>query len=396
MNSYFASVEQQDRPELRGHPVAVSPVEAETTCCIAASYEAKKFGIRTGTPIYQARRLCPGIKIVKARPTRYVDVHHQIVAAVDSCLPVLRTESIDEMVCRLQPSDRTPERATALAAQVKQAIYHKVGAHLRCSIGLGPNRFLAKVASDMQKPNGMTAIHSEELPERLYPLKLNDFPGIGPRMERRFHRAGVKEVQQLCQMGVPELARIWGSKLIAGIWWGQLRGEDAPLPPTPRRTVGHSHVLAPEFRCPDRARLILLRLVHKAAARLRHLQHWAGSIAVYVDFTDGRSWEESHRIVPCQDTPTLLRLADQLWSRCPPMTPLRVGTTFSHLAHERNLPRQLFEEDRKLVRLSRVLDQVNRRLKGCELYCAAIHGAQRNTGAAIAFTYIPDVSIAES
>ena len=88
LNSYFASVEQQDRPELRGKPVGVVPMMADTTCCIAASYEAKAFGVKTGTIVADARRMCPDIVLVEARHELYVDYHHRIVEAVESCLPV--------------------------------------------------------------------------------------------------------------------------------------------------------------------------------------------------------------------------------------------------------------------------------------------------------------------
>src|SRR6516162_4157558 len=101
MNSYFASVEQRDLPYLRGRPVAVVPVLAETTSCIAASYEAKRFGVRTGTRVADARRLCPGLHLVEARPRRYVEVHHQLIRAVEACLPVHAVRSIDEMSFRL-------------------------------------------------------------------------------------------------------------------------------------------------------------------------------------------------------------------------------------------------------------------------------------------------------
>src|SRR5438874_1461569 len=111
MNAYFASVEQQARPELRGRPVAVVPVRAETTCCIAASYEAKKHGVKTGTRVSDARRLCPDLCVVEARPKLYVQTHHQIRAAIDSCLPVTTVASIDEMYCQLTGRERQPEAA---------------------------------------------------------------------------------------------------------------------------------------------------------------------------------------------------------------------------------------------------------------------------------------------
>src|ERR1700727_3252543 len=101
LNSYFASVEQELRPELRGRPLAVVPVVADTTCCIAASYEAKRYGVRTGTQVGEAKALCPGIILVEARHELYVDYHHRVVEAVESCLPATSVMSIDEMACHL-------------------------------------------------------------------------------------------------------------------------------------------------------------------------------------------------------------------------------------------------------------------------------------------------------
>src|SRR6478736_2059806 len=166
MNSYFASVEQQLRPELRNRPVAVVPVVAETTCCIAASYEAKAFGVKTGTGVAEARQLCPAIRFVEARPREYVQMHHRLVAAVDSCVPVHAVKSIDEMICRLAREHREPEGGIRLGQEVKAAIRRSVGEYVRCSIGLAPNRTLAKMAADMQKPDGLTVIRTAELPAR--------------------------------------------------------------------------------------------------------------------------------------------------------------------------------------------------------------------------------------
>src|SRR5205807_1279315 len=122
MNSYFASVEQQLDPSLRGLPVAVAPVDAETTSCIAASYEAKKFGVRTGTRIGEARRMCPGLRVVPARPKVYVRMHHQIIKAVESVLPVASVLSIDEMVCQLMGDHLRVETAVEVGQRVKRVI----------------------------------------------------------------------------------------------------------------------------------------------------------------------------------------------------------------------------------------------------------------------------------
>src|SRR5579872_3543920 len=133
LNAYFASVEQQERPELRGIPVGVVPVMTDTTVLIAASYEAKAFGVKTGTGVAEAKVLCPKIRLVEARHAEYVLYHHAVVAAVDSCIPVEAVSSIDEMVCRLTGSQREIPAAVALADKIKATIAEKVGRYLKSS-----------------------------------------------------------------------------------------------------------------------------------------------------------------------------------------------------------------------------------------------------------------------
>ena len=137
MNAYFASVEQQLQPELRGRPVAVVPVMTDRTCCIAASYEARPYGVRTGTNVGEARRRCPQLRIVEAGHERYIRVHNQIVAAVETVLPVEKVCSIDEMVCKLSLHQRGVADAVEVGKAVKAAIADQVGQHLRCSVGTG-------------------------------------------------------------------------------------------------------------------------------------------------------------------------------------------------------------------------------------------------------------------
>ncbi|MEX0643114.1 MAG: hypothetical protein WD468_10460, partial [Pirellulales bacterium] len=245
MNSFFASVEQQDRPALRGQPVGVVPVLADTTCCIAASYEAKSYGIKTGTSVREARQRCPHVHLIEARVRLYVEYHHRVVEAVESCLHVDEISSIDEMYGRLLGTEQAPERAASIAFAVKDAIRKAAGPCIRCSIGLAPNPWLAKVASDMNKPDGLTMLLPEQLPEAICHLKLTDLPGIASNMERRLHAAGITTVMQLCHASEANLSEAWASKALGSIWWAQLRGHDLPHRATRRQTVGHSHVLPP-------------------------------------------------------------------------------------------------------------------------------------------------------
>ena len=142
LNSYFASVEQELEPKLRGRPIAVVPVVADTTVCIAASYEAKAFGVRTGTQVGDAKRMCPGIALVEARHELYVEYHNKIVEAVERMVPVTSVMSIDEMACRLIGREQPLLAALDLAHRVKAEIRNTVGSTLRCSVGLAQNRYL--------------------------------------------------------------------------------------------------------------------------------------------------------------------------------------------------------------------------------------------------------------
>lgn len=392
MNSYFASVEQQARPELRGLPVAVVPVMAESTCCIAASYEAKRYGVRTGTRISEARRMCPGLRVVRARPALYVRFHEEIVAAVDAVLPVHQVSSIDEMFCKLGLRQRTPREALAVASEVKQEIRQRAGDSLLCSVGLAPNRFLAKVAGKMHRPDGLTMIRQEDLPHVLYSLSLRDLTGIGPRMHARLGRHGVYTVEQLCALSREKLRRIWNG-VVGERWWYGLRGHDLPEVPQRRRSVGHSHVLPPEFRTPEGAKAVLVRLVHKAAARLRRLGYLAGGMAVGLSLVRGRRWRAKASLVRCQDTHTLVETLSGLWQAWPADgRPLKVSVVLYDLVPEAAVTPPLFIEDRRRQAVTRAMDRINARFGNNAVYLAAMHRSLHAAPARIAFTHIPDVA----
>ncbi len=396
MNAFFASVEQQDNPNLRYRPVAVIPTQAETTACIAASYEAKAFGIKTGTPVWEARKLCPKIVFVVAGHRRYVTMHNRILAAVRRVIPIESVMSIDEMACRLVGDERKPEAAAGIARRIKQEIRELAGDYMRCSIGVGPNVMLAKVASDMQKPDGLTTLADAEMPRALYRLKLTDFPGVGPRMERRLKLYGIFTVEQFCQSPAKTLAEVWGSKILGERWYRLLHGEDVADTPTRRQTVSHSHILPPELRTDEGAYGVLMRLVHKAAARLRKIGYWAGAISVGASFLgeeygDSVWWEESVRVPRCQDTPAFVAAASKLWEkRVRGRKPFKVGMVLSELVPARSATPSLFDEDRKGEDISHALDMVNAEFGASVVYLGAMFGMRDAAPSRVAFTQIPD------
>lgn len=401
-NSYFASVEQQVQPRLRGRPVAVIPVETESTCAIAASYEAKAFGVKTGTPIYEARRLCPDIICVLARHDLYVDFHNQILKEIDRHIPVTAVCSIDEAACRLMKNEAAVDAITAIAAAMKKGLAKNVGAYVKCSIGIASNRYLAKVATDLQKPDGFTILYPDDLPEALFCLDLRDLPGIGRNMERRLIAAGITNVPELMALGADRMRAIWG-----GIWgermWHLLRGVDLPEIETQRRSLGHSHVMAPELRAPHKAVFVARRLTLKAASRLRRIGYHATAFSFSARLEDGRRIEASLKCWRSCDSITFLNMLNKIWDQFIPkgrhIRIKQVGVTLHGLSLSSNIQPDFFDEDILLNRhkkeksenLSQAMDRMNQKFgRNTILIGMTPLQAGNFTGSKIAFNRIPD------
>ncbi len=393
MNAFFASAEQHLQPALRGRPVAVVPTMTDRTCCIAVSYEARQYGIGTGTNVGTARQRCPGLQLVEGRHENYVRIHQQIIGAVETVVPVTKVCSIDEMVCQLSPQHRAVGPATELARAVKQAIYDQVGPALRCSVGLATNRFLAKVASNLHKPDGLSVIPREELPRRLYPLALTDLPGIGRNMQRRLASQGIRSVRQLCGLSQSQMVAAWQS-VLGELWWHRLRGEEVAERETQRRSVGHSHVLPPRLRNDEGARAVFVRLLHKAAARLRRINYWAGRLVIKLSYAQGwPPWKVTVYLGRSQDTPTILKAFERAWEARPPGgRPLQPSVTLVDLTPGASTTPSLFVEDRRALAAAQAMDAANQRFGANTVYFASMHEAQQAAPLRIAFTSIPDVA----
>ena len=385
------------RPELRHRPVAVAPVLTETTCCIAVSYEAKRLGLYTGMQVAQARQTCPGLKVIEARPSLYVETHKQIHEVVDSCMAVTEVHSIDEMSCRLTRNWQRRNDALQLAQQIKRKITAQIGEYVRCSIGIAPNVLLAKAACDLRKPDGLMVFEDKNLPHCLYELKLRDLNGIGPRMEKRLQRVGIKTMEQLCAQPRGALRKIWGNVEGERIY-DALHGAIVSYPATQRSMVGHSHVLAPAQRNDEEARAVLLRLLQKAALRLRRMQYLARGLELFIEYVGDGSFRKTLTFRETQDTFELMQIFNQLWQqRAHPLRqPLLVGVSFFDLVAENNYTPSLFREHgaEKRQQLSTVTDQINARFGKLAVYFAAAHQARDSAPMRIAFSFVPEEEFA--
>ena len=415
LNSFFASVEQQINPEFRNRPLAVVPTQADTTCCIAASYEAKALGIKTGTQVGEAKKICPDILLIEGSHSVYAEYSHKIAAAVERCCPVAHTPSIDEMVCQLLGREQEPPRARKIALDIKQAIRDDVGETLRCSVGMAPNRYLAKIASDMQKPDGLIGLLPSQLPRAIAHLDLRDLPGVGAKTEIRLNAKGITTMQALLDLDRPGMHKLWDSV------WGDrlyhwLRGADsgddgAPLASDIQKSLGHSHVLGPEHRSDEGSWAVAHKLLHKAAMRLRMEHFYTGSLAVTIRFALTREqaartkakqhfsgikhsgWAMEARFRDCQDTLSLLEVLRGIWAKRPRgpefEKPFFVGITLRDLVPESEHQAELFADPGNRAGLSATMDKLNLKFGHTTVHFAGMLPARESAPTRIAFTQIP-------
>ena len=416
LNSFFASVEQQLHPEYRGKPTAVVPTMADTTCCIAASYEAKALGIKTGTRVGDAKKICPEIILVNGSHEKYAEISHAIGEAVERICPVAHTPSIDEVVCQLMGRECEPPNARRIAVAIKQAIRDDVGETLRCSIGMAPNRYLAKIASDMQKPDGLIGLLPSQLPRAIAHLELRDLPGVGARTETRLNAKGIHTMEELLALdrkGMHELwDSVWGDRLYHWLRGANTGDDGAPVSSGVQKSLGHSHVLAPEHRTPEGAWAVAHKLLHKAAMRLRMEKFHTTSLSVTVRYALSREqsarltkskqhysgiqnigWGMEARFRAAQDTLTLLEALQGCWAQRPQgpehRRPFFVGVTLRNLIPEDEMQAMLFEEPGNRNQLSATMDKVNLKYGHTTLHFAGMLAARDSAPTRIAFTQIP-------
>src|SRR3989344_1903699 len=320
MNSFFASVEQQANPLWRGRPLGVGNSLHETSCLIGTSKEAKKLGIGTGTSIYKAKRIYPNIIVTRSDPDKYREVNDQMNRIFRDYSPSVEPYSIDESFLEI-PDDK----GLLIAAEIKRRIKSEIGEWLTCSIGIGENKFLAKLAGAMQKPDGLTVIWRDQLPEIYKHKQLSDLWGIARGWQKRLAKLNITSPLQLLDYPVQNLISLFGKPgfdiwqrvnglEIDSIESSPLTGEDVtlvtdeggflgyppprgsrpPLPPGGRgnlqkktpKTLWDSWVL--NFRTTDKEKLksVILRLAEKASRRMRREGLMASGIYLSVSLTD--------------------------------------------------------------------------------------------------------------
>ena len=356
--------------------------------------------MKVGTGVAEAKLLCPDIIIVQQRPATYVKYHRRFLEIIERCIHVTEVQSIYEVQCDLTATYASREKALGVAKLIKEMIRREIGEAMGCSIGIAPNWALAKMATDMEKPNGLVVIEESDLPGKLLHLQLQDFLGIGPKMDARLRAKGIDTVAQLCAAPKSVLHGVWGS-VEGERMYETIRGAYIPREVVKCQTIGHSHVLPPFLRTVTKSFGVLHRLLQKAAMRLRSENHYARALVIYLDYYDDQSWSDEVRLTETQDTLILTEALNRLWSRRPAQfkhkAPFRVGVVLTNLLSTACHTPDLFDQKRNTARqkLFNAMDTLNHTFGNGSVYFGGAFGVTEAAPMRISYTCIPKPELEE-
>jgi DNA polymerase-4 len=362
MNAFFASVEQQVNPSLRGKPVAVIGPN-ERTVVTTASYEARAYGVRTGMTKYEAKRLCPHIILVAGDASRYTDTCRRLVEIYYRYTPIIEICSIDEAFLDITGSMLLFGSAEIIAKRIKMDIQKTFG-RLTCSIGIAPNKLLAKLGSDIKKPDGLVMIQQGEIDTLLENLPVKELCGIGPQIERHLFAMGIKTCGELGRASVHMLKSRFGVigerlKLMA-----QGR-DDSPVIPMGQepeaKSVGHSMTLDKDINDGEALERHILRLSEMVGRRLRRGSYAGRTISLALRYSDFTTFTRRTTVAMyINNSIDICMIAKDILNTIRLRQPIRlVGISVSNLAKNIQIP--LFHGDRNKKAAERVMNEINDR-----------------------------------
>jgi DNA polymerase-4 len=366
MDAFFASVEQLDNPSLRGRPVLVGHDGARGVVA-AASYESRKFGCHSAQPMVVAKRLCPQAIVVKGRFERYRELSRQIHTLFERFTPIVEPVSIDEAYLDVTDSLRLHGDAEGIARMLKTLIRQRTG--LTASVGVAENKFLAKLASDMNKPDGLAVILAEDVERLLPPMSVGRIWGIGKKTEERLAEAGVKTIADLRKMPREWIEGRLGSSTehFLQLAWG--RDDRLVVADSERKSIGHEQTFGVDVGDPARIVEVILEQVEQVAWRLRKQHLLAKRVAIKVRYGDFQTISRSRTLPEATDRTDLLRIAAeqlfQTWA-AQSFSPVRlIGVTAEQLGvAEAQLGLFTDPQETRAREVDRTVDAINEKFGG--------------------------------
>jgi DNA polymerase-4 len=363
MDAFYASVEMHDYPDLRGKPVLVGS-DRRRGVVSAASYEARLFGCHSAQPMRVALRLCPDAVVAKPRFQRYSQVSKQVFRIFRDFTPLVEPLSIDEAFLDVTGTDRLFGTPIEIAEKIRARIREEVG--ITASVGVAPNKFLAKLASDLEKPDGLTVVTPETVAEILAPLAIERMWGVGPVTAKKMHQYGIRTIGELARRPGAELARLFGS---AGEHFARLaRGaDDRPVETRGEvKSVSHEVTFEEDLEDKEDVRRVLLHLTEDVGRRVRRQGLQGRTITVKIRYGDFETITRSATLDAATDATEMLwgatsALFDR-WARGGYRPVRLIGMGVSHL-ETASEQLQLFQEPgrERARRLDSAVDQIRDR-----------------------------------
>lgn len=331
MDAFFAAIELRRRPELKGKPVIVggSGEPTQRGVVSTASYEARKYGIHSGMPLRIALHQCPQCIFLPVDHETYARVSKQIKAILRAFCPRIEDIGLDEAFLDVSEA---PVELKTMARQIKDRILETTG--LTCSVGIGPNKLLAKIASDLEKPDGLTVLRPEDIPQRVWPLPTRTLWGVGPKFAARLAEAGATTIGDLARLDQETLVRLFGHAHGEYLYRAARGIDDSPVVTHHRRkSIGHETTFQHDVTDAEVLNRTLQRLLVKSIERLRHGHFKVHTVTVKVRFADFDTHTRSQTLAEATDRRGPIEEAVwQCLARFDLVKPVRLlGIRLSHL-----------------------------------------------------------------
>jgi DNA polymerase-4 len=366
MDAFYASIEQLDHPEYKGKPVIVGadPKGGSGRGVVAAcSYEARKFGVHSALPISRAWKLCPGGVYVRPRMKRYVEVSHQIMDVFRRYTDLVEPLSIDEAFLDITGSVALLGQPDTIARSIKDEIRKATG--LTASVGLAPNKFLAKIASDLKKPDAFVVVEEKSVEEFLRDLPISRLWGVGPKTEVRLNEIGFRTIGQIASAPRESLIRSLGS-LGEHLYQLSHGRDDRPvIPDWERKSIGTETTFNEDTG--DRELLLrtILELSDHVAERLRKDEYRAGKVTLKLRYANFSTHTKQHSLdKPIETGEEIAAIARMLFSRFPLNQKIRlIGVSAGDLRRNGGDPQQLllFTSSKENEKLSHTVDEIRQK-----------------------------------
>lgn len=365
LNSAFAMAEQQARPTLRGKPLGMANRISKNCCMIAASYEAKELGVKVGMRLMEARKLVPDLIVLETDPPKYLHVHQKLAGIMKSYSPNVSMKSIDEGVIDFHGTMNTVNKRSleTIATEIKDRLRSELGSWIKVNIGIGTNRFLAKTAAGLHKPDGLDTMSHANLVEIYSKLKLTDLPGIARRYEIRLNSAGILTPLDFLRTSINSLRHQVFHSVAAEEWYQRLRGYEVDDEPTKLGQVGRQFALD-KSTANDKELLPRFHyLCETTGKKLRYNGVDARGILVWMGFANGEKWyaRRSWQTGFYTDK-DIYKRALLLFNKRPQHMKLTImGVTCYKLAPTSRRQPSLFNNINREERLTSAVDELNER-----------------------------------